>query len=273
VIVEVAERLWRAERDAVAVDPVTDARPQFSVQDAYAVQSHNVGRRVAGGAVVCGRKVGLTSRVTQELLGVREPNFGALLDDMFVDETDEIDLTALVAPRVEAEIGFVMATDLAGPGVTTTRALAAIAAALPAIEVVDSRIADWRIRLPDTVADNASAARVVLGAQLTPVLGLDLRLIGVLFSRNGAPIDNGAGAAVLGNPARCVAWLANRLGSLGSGLRAGDVVLPGALHRMVPVRAGDVFCARFAHLGTVTAQFSAPAERADGTDGTDGTAA
>jgi 2-keto-4-pentenoate hydratase len=256
VIADLADRLWQAEVDAVPIDPVTDGRPEFSVDDAYAVQSHNVDRRVAAGAVVCGRKVGLTSRVSQDLLGVREPNFGALLDDMFVDEADEVTLDALVAPRVEAEIAFVMADDLAGPGVTTTRALAAIDGALAAIEVVDSRIADWRIKLADTVADNASASRVVLGARIIPVGSLDLRLVGVLFSRNGAPIDSGAGAAVLGNPARCVAWLANRLGSLGSGLRAGDVVLPGALHRMVPVRPGDVFQARFAHLGSVTAQFS-----------------
>ena len=127
---------------------------------------------------------------------------------------------------------------------------------LPAIEVVDSRIADWRIQLVDTVADNASCGRLVLGGRLTPVTALDLRLIGVLLSRNGVPIDSGAGAAALGNPARCVAWLANKLGALGAGLRRGDIVLPGALHRMVPVRPGDVFRAEFAHLGSVTARFS-----------------
>jgi 2-keto-4-pentenoate hydratase len=148
-----------------------------------------------------------------------------------------------------------MGTDLAGPGVTATGALTAVAGVLPAIEIVDSRIADWRFRITDTVADNAAAARAVVGARITPVAALDLRLLGVLFHRNGAPIDSGAGAAVLGNPARCVAWLANRLGALGGGLRAGDIVLPGALHRMVPARPGDVFQAMFAHLGSVTAQF------------------
>ena len=259
LIADLASRLREAEVDRVPIDPVTDRWPDLSVDDAYAVQSHNVERRVAAGAVVCGHKVGLTSSASQELLGVHEPTFGALLDDMFVEEYDEVRLDALVQPRVEAEIAFVMANDLAGPGVTTTRALAAIGGVLPALEVVDSRIADWRIRLADTVADNASSARVVLGARITPVAGLDLRLVGVLFHRNGMPIDSGAGAAVLGNPARCVAWLANRLGSLGAGLRRGDVVLPGALHRMVPVRSGDVFHARFAHLGSVTAQFSGTA--------------
>jgi 2-keto-4-pentenoate hydratase len=127
---------------------------------------------------------------------------------------------------------------------------------LPAIEVLDSRIAQWRIRLVDGVADNASCGRVVIGGRLTPVTGIDLRLVGVLFHRNGVPTDSGAGAAVLGNPAIAVAWLANALGGLGSGLRAGDVVLPGGLHRMVPARAGDVFRAEFAHLGDVTVAFT-----------------
>ena len=255
-VVQVADALWRAETDRAPIDPVTDTWQDISVEDAYAIQSHNVARRVAAGAVVRGHKVGLTSRASQELLGVRKPNFGVLLDGMFVDEGDDVGLSALMQPRVEAEIAFVMARDLAGPGVTTTDALTAVAGVLPAIEVVDSRIADWRTRLADTVADNASAARVVVGARMTPVAGIDLRLIGVLFHRNGLPTESGAGAAVLGNPARCVAWLANKLGSLGSGLHAGDVVLPGALHRMVPVRPGDVFHATFAHLGSVTAQFS-----------------
>jgi 2-keto-4-pentenoate hydratase len=257
-VADLADSLWRAETGHAAIEPITDRWPALSVADAYAIQSRNIERRAEAGAVVRGHKVGLTSRASQELLGVREPNFGVLLDDMLVDETDEIGLDALIQPRVEAEIAFVMADDLAGPGVTTAQALMAVGGVLPAIEVVDSRIADWRIRLADTVADNASSARAIVGARITPVAAVDLRLLGVLFYRNGLPIDSGAGAAVLGNPVRCVAWLANKLGSLGTGLRRGDVVLAGALHRMVPVRPGDVFHARFAHLGTVGAQFGGP---------------
>ena len=202
--------------------------------------------------MVRGRKVGLTSRPQQDLLGVHEPNFGVLLDDMVVDDGDEVRLDELIQPRVESEIAFVMADNLSGPGVAPADALAAVAGVRPAVEVVDSRIADWRVQIADTVADNASAARAVVGARTVPVTAVDLRLLGVLFSRNGTPIESGAGAAVLGDPVRALAWLANTLGAFGSGLHRGDLVLSGALHRMVPVRPGDVVQARFAHLGTVT---------------------
>jgi len=253
---DLADRLWQAEVRRAPIAPLSGERPDLSADDAYRVQDHNVQRRVGAGRRVLGRKVGLTSRQVQEHLGILEPTYGALLDDMFVDEDDEIPHEALIQPRIEAEIAFRLGRDLTGPGVTTTAALAAIDGVLAALEVNDSRIADWRLGLADTVADNASSSRVVLGSRVVAVAGLDLRLLGMLFHRNGVPIDSGAGAAVLGHPARCVAWLANTLGVRGSGLRAGDVVLSGALHRMVPVRPGDTVRAEFAHLGSVTAQFS-----------------
>jgi 2-keto-4-pentenoate hydratase len=175
---------------------------------------------------------------------------------MVVEDGDEVDLSTLVQPRVEAEMAFVMGRDLAGPGVTTGKALAAIAGVLPAIEIVDSRVADWKIKLVDTVADNASSGLIVTGGRMTPVNQVDLRLVGVVVSRGGEVLHTGAGAAVLGNPARCVAWLANKLGAFGAGLREGDVVLPGSPHAMVTVSPGDVFRAEFAHLGPVTVRFS-----------------
>lgn len=254
-IAAIADRLRKAELDRVPIPPITDEREDLDVQDAYAIQAYNVERRISAGAVVRGRKVGLTSRAQQELVGVSEPDFGVLLDDMFVEDGDEILLDRLVQPRVEAEIALRLGTDLAGPGITTTDALGCVDGALPAIEIVDSCIADWRIQLVDTIADNASSGRVVLGSRITPPRELDLRLLGMLFYRNGVPIDSGAGAAALGHPARVVAWLANMLGALGSGLRRGDIVLSGALHRMVPVRSGDVIHAQFAHLGAVTTRF------------------
>jgi 2-keto-4-pentenoate hydratase len=165
-------------------------------------------------------------------------------------------LDRLLQPRVEAELAFVMEEDLAGPGVTAARALTAIAGALPAVEIVDSRVADWQIKLVDTVADNASSGLLVVGGNLRKVTDIDLRLVGVMVTRHGELVDTGAGAAVLGNPARCVAWLANKLATFGASLHAGDIVLPGAVHRMIGVKPGDVFRAEFAYLGTVTARFS-----------------
>jgi 2-keto-4-pentenoate hydratase len=255
-ILSLADTLWGAELTRSPVPPLTVLHPDLTVEDAYAIATHNINRRVAVSGAVRGRRVGMTSRASQNLFGVSEPNFGALLPDMFLDDGAEIACETLIQPRIQAEFAFVMATDLAGPGVSTIDALLAILGVIPAIGVVDSRIADWQIKIQDTVADNGSAARVVLGPRVFPVLPLDLCHLGVLFYRNGSPIESGAGAAVLGNPARCVAWLANKLGALGGGLRAGDTVLSGALHRMVPVRPGDSFRADFAHIGSVSVQFS-----------------
>lgn len=254
---QLADELWEADRTAIPIAPLTERYPDLVVEDAYAIQTINIDRRVAGGERIIGRKVGLTSAPMQKLLGVDEPDFGVLTDQMFVEDGDLISLNRLVQPRVEAELAFLMETDLAGPGVTTAGALRAIAGALPAVEIVDSRVADWKIKLVDTVSDNASSGLLVVGGRMRKVEDLDLRLLGVVVSRHGEVIDTGAGAAALGNPARCVAWLANKLGSLGSGLKAGDIVLPGAVHKMVAVEPGDVFRADFAHLGGVTVRFSA----------------
>ena len=256
VLSELADGLWQAEQTCVPVEPLTKRHPGLEIEDAYAIQSLNIDRHVALGAQVCGRKVGLTSLPMQELLGVNEPDYGVLLDHMFVEDGDEVALDRLLQPRVEAELAFVMEQDLAGPGVTAARALTAIAGALPAVEIVDSRVADWQIKLVDTVADNASSGLLVVGGNLRKVTDIDLRLVGVMVTRHGELVDTGAGAAILGNPARCVAWIANKLASFGASLRAGDVVLPGAVHRMISVTPGDVFRAEFAHLGAVTARFS-----------------
>jgi 2-oxopent-4-enoate hydratase len=245
----------------VPIAPLTERHPDLVLADAYAIQTINIDRRVAEGQRVIGRKVGLTSKPMQKLLGVDEPDFGVLTETMVVEDGDEVDLATLVQPRVEAEMAFVMGRDLAGPGVTTGTALAAIAGVLPAIEIVDSRVADWKIKLVDTVADNASSGLLVVGGRMLPVNDLDLRTLGVVVSRHGEVIDTGAGAAALGNPARCVAWLANKLGSLGDGLKAGDIVLPGAVHKMVSVASGDVFRADFAHLGPVTVRFTKRSDR------------
>lgn len=253
---ELADELWQAYRTGVPVEPLTKRHPDLTIDDAYAIQSLNIDRQVAAGACVCGRKVGLTSVSMQELLGVDEPDYGVLLDHMFVEDGDVIALERLLQPRIEAELAFVMERDLTGPGVTAARALTAIAGVLPAVEIVDSRVADWEIKLVDTVADNASSGLLVVAGNLRKVTDVDLRLTGVVVTRHGELADTGAAAAALGNPARCVAWLANKLAPFGASLRAGDVILPGAVHRMIGVVPGDMFRAEFAHLGSVTVRFS-----------------
>jgi len=254
-LAELARALREAESSRQPIGPLTADHPDLSVADAYRIQQINVHLRKEQGGLVRGRKIGLTSVAMQQQLGVDEPDFGALFADMLVEEGDAIPVGELIQPRVEAEIAFVMESDLQGPGVSSADALRAVAGALPAIEVIDSRVADWKIKLPDTIADNASSARVVCGGKLTAIDDLDLRLIGMALSVNGAVAATGAGAAVLGNPIRCIAWLANKLGEFGVPLRAGDLVIAGALHAALPVAAGDSVRAEFAELGGVTTRF------------------
>jgi 2-oxopent-4-enoate hydratase len=252
-----ADALREASHSGKPILPLTDHDSDLTVADAYAIQLANIDHAVAGGRRVIGHKVGLTSRAMQEMLGVNEPDFGVFTDDMYVADGATVDLSTLIQPRIEAEIGLVLGTDLRGPGVGLDDALAAIEFVVPALEIIDSRIADWRIKLPDTIADNGSAARFVLGADRTAARGLDLRLIGMAFSRNGTVIDAGAGAAALGHPGLCLAWLANKLAEFGTGLQAGQIVLPGALHRAVDATAGDDFLAEYSEIGTVHVHFVA----------------
>ena len=254
-VLELADRLWQAEVDRTPIEPITEARPDLTLNDAYTIQAHNVRRRVATGRAIRGYRLGRTSQARQDILGVAEPDYGMLIDDMFVNDGAEVPVDSLLQPRVVAEIAFVLADDLVGPGVTAADALTAVGGVLPAIEIVDSRIAHWRVQLADTVADNASSGKVVLGSRITPVTNLDLRLLGLLLHRNGSAIESGAGAAALGNPVRCLTWLGNRCVPPQRGLRRGDIVLSGPLHRLVPVRPNDIYEAEFAHLGTVTVQF------------------
>ena len=254
---ELADELWQAEQAGKPIEPLTTRHPDLTVADAYAIQSINVSRHLQRGARIVGRKVGLTSAPMQQLLGVNEPDYGVLMDHMVVEDGDEVPLDKLLQPRIEAEIALVMERDLEGPGVTAAKAITAIAGALPSVEIVDSRVANWEIKLVDTVADNASCGLLVVGANIRKVTDIDPRLIGVVVSKNGELADTGAGAAALGNPVRCVAWLANKIAQFGDSLHAGDIILPGAVHKMIPVAPGDVFRAEFGHLGGVTARFAA----------------
>lgn len=253
-VAAVAAALLRAYEDRVPLPPLTESHPGLGLDEAYAVQLAQVRTRSATTPVV-GYKVGLTSRAIQEQLGVDQPDFGHLFSDMPHPAEAPIRTSAYIAPRVEPEIAFVLGSPLRGPGVTAADVLAATAFVLPALEVIDSRIADWRIRLADTVADNASSGGFVLGTTATSLAGLDTSLVGALMRVDGRIATTGVGAAVLGSPVTAVAWLANTLGARGTGLGAGHVVLSGSLTAAVPVTAGSAVTAVFDRLGSVTAVF------------------
>jgi 2-keto-4-pentenoate hydratase len=250
-----ADALAVAERDRAPIDPPTETWPGLDTADAYAIQLLNARTRIDAGSAVRGHKVGLTSRAMQQMLGVDEPDYGHLFDNMFVIEGDSLEAAAFCHPRVEIEVAFVLEDTLEGPGITVADVLRKTAFVLPAIELIDSRVRDWRITLPDTISDNASSARVVLGGKPTPLAGLDVRLLGGILRRRGEIVETGTAGAVLGNPATAVAWLANKLADFGGTLEAGHVVMPGACARAVDVEAGDAIRAEFDQLGSVEVRF------------------
>ena len=250
----IAQRLANAERERTAIDPPA-AKAGLSVADAYRVQMINVERRIASGSRIVGRKVGLTSIAMQKMLGVNEPDFGHLFEEMVLASGCACPTKTLMLPRVEPEIAFVLNRELRGPGVTRQQVLEAAECVTPALEIIDTRIRGWQITLADTIADNASSARVVLGDQRTPALKFDLASIEMVLKKNGETVETGVGAAVLGHPAEPVAWLANKLADFGQSLAAGSVVIPGALCRAVEVMVGDSITAEFTHLGSVSARF------------------
>lgn len=251
-----AGELLGAYESGIAVPPLTAGLPDLSVSDAYAIQLAQVAAWTGAGATVKGHKVGLTSAAMQRQLGVDQPDFGHLLDTMFLPEGVTADIGRFLQPRAEPEIAFVLGRPLRGPGVTVAEALAAVDFVLPALEIIDSRIADWKITLPDTVADNASSGAVVLGSRPVRPDALDLSLTGCLLHRNGRLEGTGAGGAVLGSPVNALVWLANTLGPLGVTLHAGHVVLPGSVCAAVPFGPSDTVSAAFDRIGSVSITFS-----------------
>jgi 2-keto-4-pentenoate hydratase len=251
---ELAERLRRSESECSPIEPLTRTHPAIDLEDAYEIQLVNVQARLKAGAVVRGHKVGLTSGAMQEMLGVGEPDYGHLLDAMFVE--GEMNLQLLIAPRIEPEIAFVLATDLEGPGCTPEEVREATDYVVPALEIIDSRIQDWHIGLADTVADNASSAAVALGTRRTRLDCLDLPTLNVRLIQNGVSVEAGRGDAVLGDPAVAVAWLVNRLASHGVALRGGHIVLSGSCTRAIPIESGDHISAEVDVLGDVSVAFS-----------------
>jgi 2-keto-4-pentenoate hydratase len=254
-----AGELLEAEDSATAVAPLIERHEHLTADDAYAVQQAGRRMRLARGAQVVGRKVGLTSAAMQQLLGVDEPDFGYLTDAMLHADGDEIALDGLVAPRVEAEIALRLGRPLAGADVGFDEAHAAIAEVGPALEVVDSRVIDWRITLPDTIADNASSGLAVIGP-LQPLGELDLAAVEMEITVEHAggerEIERGPGAAVLGHPVNALVWLVRALAPYGEGIAAGEIVIPGAMARAITLSGAAQVRARFDSLGEVGASFT-----------------
>jgi len=257
-----ADRLREAFTSRTPIAPLTQTHPGLTLDDAYTIQAIGMERRRAAGLFTgapthpVGRKVGITSRAVQEWLGVSEPDFGVLLDEMEIPASGSAPITNMLQPRVEAEIAFVLRRPLAGPGVSVAQAIAAVECVLPAIEIIDSRIADWTFRIEDTVADNASSAMFTLGTRPTRLRDIDLPMTGMTMRKNGRVVSTGAGAACLGNPINALVWLANRLGPYGESLNAGDVILSGALGPVSPVAAGDAITAAIGSMGEVSVRFT-----------------
>ena len=247
--------LYEALRDGRTVPPLTAREPALTVDDAYAISLDALARRRRDGEKVIGKKIGVTSKAVQDMLGVHQPDFGFLTDRMLVAGAIDIAEHRLIQPRAEAEIAFILKTPLNGPGVTPEQVLDATEAIAPCFEIVDSRIENWKIGIVDTVADNASCGVFVLGEARADPRDFDLPALKVTVTKNGAPLSEGYGSAVQGSPLAAVAWLANTLGAYGVTLDAGDVILSGSLVPLENARPGDVFEMELHGVGGCTARF------------------
>lgn len=254
-IQEAASSLLEAEKTKLVIKPLTVSYPDITVDEAYYIQLEQIRRKVDNGAIIVGKKIGATSQAIQQMFQVNQPDYGHLLDDMMFVEGEAILIDQYIQPKVEFEIAFVLKKDLKGPNVTVLDVIEATDYIVPAIEIIDSRIEDWQIQFEDTVADNGSSAGAVIGGKPTSLENIDLAHIGMVVYKNGEYLDSAAGASVLGNPLRAVAWLANSLGKYDVSLKAGEVVLSGALTAAVPIEANDAFTAAFDHIGSVSVSF------------------
>ncbi len=259
----IAARLHDARQTTSPIGPLIADDPSLTVDDAYAIQQGLVAAILeAEGGRQVGYKLGLTSKPMQQMLGVDVPDYAPVLSSMVFDDGHTVDLDAYIQPKVEAEIALVLDQPLRGPGVTSMQAFRALGGAVAAIEMVDSRIADWKIGLVDTIADLASSGATILCSRVVPMDTLDPRLVGMVISRNGQTAATRAGAAALGNPVAAVAWLANTLAAYDVTLEAGWFIMTGSLHAAFEVEPGDLVRADFDHLGSVTTHFT----RSSGSD-------
>lgn len=251
----IAEALLDAYVTKQPIPPLTTTYPTITVDEAYRIQLAQIEKRLADGDVIVGKKIGLTSKVMQQMFNVSEPDYGHILASMVLEDGAEVAIDHLLQPKIEFEIAFVLKEDIQGPNVTEEQIVKATDYIVPAFEIIDSRIEDWKIRFEDTVADNGSSAYAILGGRPTKLEDVDLETLGMNVLKNGHYVDHATGAAVMGNPIRAVKWLANALGRYDIGLKKGEFVLSGALTAALPVNPGDTFVADFAHLGTIQVTF------------------
>lgn len=257
LIGQAADAIWEAEHSGVAIAPVRELLgTSTDIDVGYAVQQVNFERSLAAGRRITGRKIGLTSKAVQQQIGVDQPDFGTLFADMEYGDGVDIPAARLMQPRAEAEVALVLDRDLDNAPHGFAEVIRAVAFALPAIEVVDSRIEGWKISLVDTVADNASSGLYVLGSRPVPLRKIDVRALPMVMLVNGDEVSSGSGAACLGNPLHAARWLADTMSRRGAPLRAGDVVMTGALGPVHSIAEGDEVVAEFGDLGTVSTRLA-----------------
>ncbi|MDE2095433.1 MAG: 2-oxopent-4-enoate hydratase [Burkholderiales bacterium] len=255
LITTLGDELYDALKTCRVVDPLTTRHPEITIEDAYRIQQRLNARRIEAGETIIGKKIGVTSKAVMNMLGVYQPDFGMLTDGMVYNEGQAIPASTLIQPKAEGEIAFILKRDLIGPGVSAADVIAATEGVMACFEIVDSRIRDWKIKIQDTVADNASCGVFVLGDRVVSPLDVDLNTCGMVLEKNGEIVATGAGAAALGAPVNAVAWLANTLGVLGIPLKAGEVILSGSLAIMVPVKAGDSLRVTIGGIGGCSVRF------------------
>ncbi|CAH1387936.1 2-keto-4-pentenoate hydratase [Candidatus Nitrotoga sp. M5] len=255
-IQQAAEAIYQSYLSGAPCEPIRDFLPDGDVDAAYQVQEINTEKWLSEGRRLVGRKIGLTSKAVQMQLGVNQPDYGMLFADMDVADGEAVDVGRVLQPKVEAEVAFALSQDLDEERLTTADMIASIDYAVAAIEIVGSRVANWDIRILDTIADNASSGLFVLGQQPRKLSEFDVRLCGMVMERRGEPISMGAGVACLGSPVTAALWLARKMAGVGRPLKKGDIILSGALGPMVPVEPGDVVEARIEGLGSLRAAFA-----------------
>ena len=255
-IVAAAEALLQAEKEKKPIAPFTSLIEEISIKDAYQIQIYQIEKKVEQGALVKGKKIGLTSKVMQDMFNVSTPDYGHILDNMIFDEGSPIHVERFIQPKVEFEIAFVLKEDLIGPNITAKDVIAATEYVVPAIEIIDSRIEDWKFKFEDTVADNGSSAGAVIGQRQTKIGNVDLVTEKLSVYKNDQLIDEATGEAVMGNPVHAVAWLANTLSEYNISLQKGEIILAGALTKAIIFEPGDTFTAKFETLGEVSISFT-----------------